>query len=139
MKCSCTCMLMDAYDHAMSRLNACLTPRVLQPFPPKRNLAPRLHDLPFFVETRINLTKIVLTLPRSILLTMIIPNHLVKLGDFATGHSFHFFKHFNRSLFISQIRLNLDTSRFNSFFGHTKTFLELGDMKNTEYCFHFQR
>ena len=35
-------MLNDACAHAMSRLNACLTPRVLQPFPPKRNLAPRL-------------------------------------------------------------------------------------------------
>ena len=110
-------MLNDACAHAMSRLNACLTPRVLQPFPPKRNLVPRLHDLPFLVETEINLTKIVLTLPRSVLLTMIILNHLVELDDFATGHSFHFFKHF----------------------GHTKTFLELGDMKNIEYSFHFQR
>ena len=72
-------MLMDAYDHAMPRLNACLTPMVLQPFPPNRNLVPRLHDLPFLVETRINLTKIVLTFPRSVLLTMIIPNHLVDL------------------------------------------------------------
>ena len=96
-------MLNDACAHAMSRLNACLTPRVLQPFPPKRNLIPTLHDLPFHVETRINLTKIVLTFPRSVLLTMIIPNHLVELDDFATGHSFHFFKHFNRSLFIGQI------------------------------------
>ena len=122
-------MINDACDHAMSRSNACLTPRVLQPYPSKRNLVPRLHNLPFLVETRINLTKIVLMFPRSVLLTMIIPNHLVELDDFATGHSFHFFKHFNRSLFIGQIRLNLDTSRFNSFFGHTKTFLELGDME----------
>ena len=130
-------MLNDDCDHAMSRLSARLTPRVLQPFPPKRNLVLRLYDLPFLVETRINLTKVVLMLPRSILLTMIIPNHLVELGDFATGHSFHLFKHFNRSLFICQIRLNLDTSGFNSFFGHMKTFLELGDMENVEYSPHF--
>ena len=43
--------------------------------PPNRNLVPRLHDQPFLVETRINLTKIVLTFPRSVLLTMIILNH----------------------------------------------------------------
>ena len=132
-------MLNDVWDYAMSRLNACLTPRVLQPFPPNRNLIPRLDDLPFLVETWINLTKIVLMFPRSVLLTMIIPNHLVELDDFATSHSFHFFKHSNRSFFIGQIRLNLDTSGFNSFFGHTKIFLELGDMKNTEYSFHFWR
>ena len=132
-------MLNDDCDHAMLRLDACLTPRVLQPFLPNRNLIPRLHNLPFLVETRINLTKIVLAFPRSVLLTMIIPNHLVELDDFATGHSFHIFKHSNWSFFIGQIRLNLDTSGFNSFFGHTKTFLELGDMKNTEYCFHFWR
>ena len=64
-------MLKNAYAHAMSRLNACITARVLHPFPPNRNLVPRLHDLPFLVETRINLTKIVLMFPRSILLTMI--------------------------------------------------------------------
>ena len=51
--------------------------------PPKRNLVPRLHDPPFLIETQINLTKIVLLFPHSILLTMIIPNHLVELGDFA--------------------------------------------------------
>ena len=70
--------------------------------PPKRNLISRLHDLPFLVETWINLTKIVLTFPHSVMLTMIIPNHLVELGDFAMGHSFHFFKHSNGSLFIGQ-------------------------------------
>ena len=130
-------MINDACAHAMPMLNACLTPRVLQPFPHNRNLVPRLHDLPFLVETWINLAEIILTFPRSILLTMIIPNHLVELDDFAMSHSFHFFKHSNWSFFIGQIRLNLDTSGFNSFFGHTKTFLELGDMKNTEYSFHF--
>ena len=130
-------MLNDACTHAMSRLNACLTPRVLQPFPPKRNLIPRLHDLPFLVETRINLTKIVLTFPCSVLFTMIIPNHLVELDDFAMSHSFHFFKHYNRSFFIGQIQLNLDTSGFNSFFRHTKTFLELGDMKTLNIAFIF--
>ena len=130
-------MINDACAHAMPRLNACLTPRVLHPIPPKRNLALRLHDLPFPVETQINLTKIVVMPPRSVLLTMIIPNHLVELNDFAMSHPFHFLKNFNRSFFIGQIRLNLDTSGFNSFFGHTKTFLELGEMKNTEYSFHF--
>ena len=128
-------MLNDACAHAMSRFNACLTPRVLQSFSPNRNLVPRLHGLPFLVEIWINLTKIVLTFPRSVLLTMIIPNHLVELNDFAMSHPFHFFKHFNRSFFIGQIRLNLDTSGFNSFFGHTKTFLELGDMKTLNIAF----
>ena len=74
-------MINDACAHAMSRLNACLTPRVLQPFPPKRNLILRLHNLPFPVVTRINRTKIVLTFPCSVLLIMIIPNHLVELND----------------------------------------------------------
>ena len=35
-------MLNDACDHAMSRLNAFLTPRVLQPFPPLRKSRPKI-------------------------------------------------------------------------------------------------
>ena len=88
-----------------------------------------LYYQPFLVENQIDLMKIILSLPRSILLTMIIPYHLVEFNNFSTGHSFHFFKHSNRSFFIGQIRLNLDIHGLNSFFGHTKTFLELGDME----------
>ena len=132
-------MINDACAHAMPKPNACLTPRVLHPFPLKEILSRDLCYQPSLVETRIDLTKIIILLPRSVLLTMVIPYHLVEFNDFAMSHSFHFFKHSNRSFFIGQIRLDLDTSEFNSFFGHTKTFLELGDMENIEYSSHFRR
>ena len=93
-------MINDACAHAMPMPNACLTPRVLQPFPLKEISSQELYDLPSLVETRIDFMKIIFLLPHSVLLTMVIPYHLVEFHDFTMGHSFHCLKHSNRSFVI---------------------------------------
>ena len=56
-------MINDACAHAMAMLNACLRPRVLQPFPLKEISSQDLYYQPSLVETQIDLTKIILYTP----------------------------------------------------------------------------
>ena len=109
-----------------------LNTRVLQPLPPIEISPQDWKDLPILVESGVGITQKIIPFPRCILLTMVVPHHLIELKHLTSSHSLHFFYHPNRFVFICQIRLDLDISGFNGFFGHTKTFFQLRDMENIE-------
>ena len=132
LRCSCSWMLNDACAHAMPMPNACLTPGCYSPSPLIEILSWYWKDLPILVESGVGVTQKIVPFPCCILFTMVVPHHFIELNHLTSSYSLHLFYHLDRFFFIRQIRLDLDISGFNGFFGHTKTFLQLRDVENIE-------
>ena len=125
-------MINDACAHTMPMPNACLTLGCYSPSPLIEISSRDWKDLLILKENEVGVTQKIVPFPRCILLTMVVPHHFIELNHLTSGHSLHFFYQLDRFFFIRQIGLDLDTSGFNGFFGYTKTFLQLRDMKNIE-------